>query len=123
MSPHFAAVLAAVMAGLGGTVPPATAETIDTPRLAGIVVEGDVKVAIFAGPGDRNSQAVREGDALGEFTVTAITRSDVRLAAPVGDVLVRPSPNLGSRSVGLLQAIHAPLIDPTYREAVTETDQ
>ncbi len=100
----------------------AHAELDRLPRLTAIVIGGGEKVAIFTSPGG-GTLAVREGERVGTFTVVKIRPGEARLVSPAGTVAVQPSPDLGARSLWAGQTPATPLIDPAYREAVTETDQ
>ena len=114
------ALLLCGAAALG--LPPAHAQPVDLPRLTGIMIEGGRKVAIFSDPVS-GSKTAGEGDHVGAFTVAVIKRGEARLSGPGGDYVVQPSGDMGSRSFWVSQTPVVPLIDPAYREAVTENDQ
>ena len=91
-------------------------------RLAGIVVAGPVRQAIFAAP-DGTMLLVDEGGRLGAFTVRAIRRDEVEVMGAGGSVVLSPSPDAVLRDEWRLLPANVPLIDPVRREAETESDQ
>ena len=63
----------------------------DLPRLAGIMVAGALRQAIFAQPGQRGTLALGEGDSIGRFKVSAIRPTEVELTTATSRYLLEPS--------------------------------
>ena len=80
----------------------------DLPRLAGILVAGGVRQAIFAGRGQHWASALGEGETIGAFTVGAIGPDGVELTTPTSRYLVLPSSDSSIR----LERLAIP-VDPT----------
>lgn len=59
------------------------------PRLAGIVMTGSRRVAIFAAPGSK-PVVVDEGARIGPYDVKAISESGVTVVGPEGTMVLRP---------------------------------
>ena len=98
--------------------PPAT-----PPRLAGLIITGGDRRAIFAAPDGERPVVVGMGDRLGPFTVTAIDASTVELAGPDGVRTLRPGSDADLRSRFAYKGPIVALIDPVRRERETESDQ
>lgn len=86
---------------------PAPAPT-NLPRLAGILVHGDSRSAIFAATGSGRPAVVQEGAKLSGYTVQAIEAGQVTLAGPGGSQVLHPafdprppSPAAGPLGAGL----------------------
>jgi hypothetical protein len=62
------------------------------PRLSGIVIDASGRSAIFAPADGTKSLVVREGSALGEWSVRSIDHGTVTLVGPVGSRVVHPGP-------------------------------
>jgi hypothetical protein len=60
------------------------------PRLAGIVVTGSRKVAIFAAPSGGKPVVADEGGRLGAYDVRAINEDGVTVVGPEGALVLRP---------------------------------
>lgn len=60
------------------------------PRLAGIVVTGSRKVAIFAAPAGGKPVVADEGGRLGAYDVRAINEDGVTVVGPEGALVLRP---------------------------------
>jgi hypothetical protein len=60
------------------------------PRLAGIVVTGSRKVAIFAAPSGGKPVVADEGGRLGAYDVKAINADGVTVVGPEGAMVLRP---------------------------------
>lgn len=60
------------------------------PRLAGVLVAGEQRVALLVLPGSEATLALREGGHAGNFTVTRIAAGAVTLTGPDGPVVMRP---------------------------------
>jgi len=69
---------------------PASAPT-NLPRLAGILVHGDSRSAIFAAAGSGRPAVVQEGAQLSGYTVQAIEAGQVTLAGPGGSQVLHPA--------------------------------
>ncbi len=70
----------------GPAAPPAS-----LPRLAGILVHGGSRSAIFAATGNGRPAVVGEGGRVGGYTVQAIEAGQVTLAGPSGPQVLRPA--------------------------------
>lgn len=73
------------------TVAPAAAAPANLPRLAGVLVNGGSRRAIFAEPGGGKPIVLQEGSQVGAYTVQAIEAGQVTLMGPAGVQVVRPS--------------------------------
>jgi len=93
------------------------------PRLAGLVITGHARRAIFASLDGQRPVVVSEGGQLGPFTVTAIQPGEVELTGPAGAHRLRPLSDAGLRSQFASKAAVLALIDPVRRELETESDQ
>jgi hypothetical protein len=60
------------------------------PRLAGIVLDGSRRVAIFAGPSGGRPVLAQAGSHVGAYEVLAITDVGVTVAGPDGTTLIKP---------------------------------
>ena len=60
------------------------------PRLAGVLVHGDSRSAIFAATGSGRPAVVGEGGRVGGYTVQSIEAGQVTLAGPGGKEVLRP---------------------------------
>jgi hypothetical protein len=60
------------------------------PRLAGIVLDGSRRVAIFAGPSGGRPVIAQAGSHVGAYEVLAITDIGVTIAGPDGTTLIKP---------------------------------
>ncbi len=69
---------------------PAPAPT-NLPRLAGILVHGDSRSAIFAATGSGRPAVVQEGAKLSGYTVQSIEAGQVTLAGPSGSQVLHPA--------------------------------
>jgi len=98
--------------------PPAT-----PPRLAGLIVTGDERRAIFASAKGERPVVVGAGGRLGPFTVTAIDAGTVELAGPDGVRTLRPATDADLRSRFAYKGPIVAWIDPVRRERETESDQ
>lgn len=70
---------------------PAAAAPANLPRLAGVLVNGGSRRAIFAGAGGGKPIVAQEGSQVGAYTVQAIEAGQVTLIGPGGVQVVRPS--------------------------------
>lgn len=61
------------------------------PRLAGIVVNGTQRVAIFAGPSNGHPVLAQAGGHVGAFDVRSITSEGVTVFGPDGTATLRPA--------------------------------
>ena len=61
------------------------------PRLAGVLVHGDSRSAIFAASGSGRPAVVQEGGRVGGYTVQSIEAGQVTLAGPSGSQVLRPA--------------------------------
>lgn len=102
---------------------PSPAAPPTPPRLAGLVIAGGERRAIFASPDGRRPIVVREGTQLGPFNVTAIHPAEVELTGPSGVRRLRPSSDAGLRSQFASKVAVVALIDPVRRELETESNQ
>jgi len=93
------------------------------PRLAGLIVTGDERRAIFASAKGERPVVVGTGGRLGPFTVTAIDASTVELAGPDGVRTLRPATDADLRSRFAYKGPIVARIDPIRRERETESDQ
>ncbi len=84
--PLFASTRRPVVAASGPAPLPAS-----LPRLAGILVNGGARSAIFAGSGGAKPVVVQEGAQIGGFTVQLIEAGQVTLGGTGGAQVVRPS--------------------------------
>ena len=66
---------------------------------------------------------VGEGGQIGAFEVAAILPDRAELTSPSGSYTMEPTPHAGRRSLWAAMAPAVPLVNPAYREAVTESDQ
>ncbi len=98
--------------------PAAASEAAGSPRLMGIVIAGQDKIALFAG---NPTITVREGDAVGNERVRAIGAQGVELVGPSGPRLVQPSGDASGRDER--RTLLPPIVDPYRREQETENDQ
>lgn len=73
------------------TAAPAAAAPANLPRLAGVLVNGGSRSAIFAGAGSGKPIVAQEGSQVGAYTVQAIEAGQVTLMGPGGVQVVRPS--------------------------------
>lgn len=89
------------------------------PRLLGIVIAGDERLALFAG---EPTLLVHEGDVIGSDRVTAIGARSVELQGPAGLRSVRPGADPTARTERGTTP-RAPIVDPYWRERKTENDQ
>ncbi len=111
-----------------GRTPPRTDQgaqpaPVTLPRLAGLVISGGERRAIFAAPDGQRPVVVAEGSRLGPFTVTAIGPGTVELSGPAGIRTLRPSSDAGLRSQSASKGPIMARIDPVRRELETESDQ
>ena len=102
---------------------PSLAEPATPPRLAGLVIDGGERRAIFVASIGERPIVVREGTQIGPFTVTAIHSAEVELTGPFGMRRLRPSSDSGLRSQFAFKAAIVALIDPVRRELETESNQ
>ncbi len=84
--PLFAATRRPVTAPSGPAPAPAS-----LPRLAGILVNGDARSAIFAGSGGAKPVVVQVGAQIGGYTVQSIEAGQVTLGSTGGAQVVRPT--------------------------------
>jgi len=84
--PLFASTRRPVAAPTGPAPLPAS-----LPRLAGILLHGGIRSAIFAGTGGAKPVVVQEGAQIGGFTVQLIEAGQVTLGSTGGAQVVRPS--------------------------------
>ena len=61
------------------------------PRLAGILVHGSSRSAIFAASGSGRPVVIQEGGRVGGYTVQSIEAGQVTLAGPGGNQVLRPA--------------------------------
>ncbi len=61
------------------------------PRLAGVLVHGSSRSAIFAATGSGRPAVVQEGGRVGGYTVQSIEAGQVTLAGPGGNQVLRPA--------------------------------
>ena len=66
-------------------------------RLAGVMMEANIREALFSRPGAR-PMAVKEGDTIDGWTVDKIETDSVRLTSSFGEQVVRPT-NGGSEEI------------------------
>lgn len=78
-------------AAIAPTAAPAAAAPANLPRLAGVLVNGGSRSAIFAGAGGGRPIVAQEGSQVGAYTVQAIEAGQVTLMGPGGVQVVRPS--------------------------------
>lgn len=102
------------------------------PRLSGIVVMQGFRQAIFTDADGRGSLEVGVGGRIDSFTVTAIEPGEAELVdreagrepgREASRYTLRPSPHAGLRSEWAYQAPVVAFVDPSRREAETESDQ
>ncbi|MDR3436836.1 hypothetical protein [Telmatospirillum sp.] len=72
------------------------------PRLTGIVVDGEKKIAVFQPAGEK-PRVVKEGDAIGGWTIQAIGRRQVVLQKPGGTMTIEPAKDLGGSPAAAVQ--------------------
>ena len=101
----------------------AVAQPAKLPRLAGIVMAGALRRAVFALPGEEWPVSVGQGDLVGLFRVCAIGADWVELAGPFGRQVVRPGRDAALRERFAANAAPVALVDPYRRELETENDQ
>lgn len=115
--PLFAATRRPVAAPSGPAPTPAS-----LPRLAGILVNGGVRSAIFAGSGGAKPVVVREGAQIGGYTVQSIEPGQVTLAGTGGAQVVRPTFDARPQSAAAGPAV-APARGPAPFAASTDVMQ
>lgn len=111
----------ALLAALGLSGPCHGGES--APRLTGIVLAGDLRLAIFVDPAGKGTLTVREGDRVGAYNVVRINAREVGLEGAGQRLLVQPGIDPAIRAELAPVLSSAPLIDPYRREKETENDQ